>query len=116
MSLDCWSECWSNSLNGLKPILELGHADCSESWEMDQMHVFKLTDGQYVIVSESGCSCYEPEQADVELQPSLVAAFDKYLEYKKKNGISFTNLEFLEMKSLEKENESLDKNLNPKAL
>ncbi len=81
---------------------------------MDQIHVFALTDGTYAYVSESGCSCYGSEDAELELLP-LARAMDKYRDYKKSKGGVFTNLELLEMKSIEKEeqeNEPRCKNCN----
>lgn len=114
MSLDCWSDNWTNRINGAHPIAEIGHADASESYEMDMMHVFQLSDGHWVIVRESGCSCYDSSQADVEFLP-LNKAIDAYIAYKKDNGIQFTNLEYLEFKSKEKEikDELLNRNIDP---
>ena len=113
MSISCWSDCWDSAAGG-KPVSEVGHADFSESYEMDQMHVFQLDNGKYAVVYESGCSCYESSSAEVEILP-FARAFEKYIQYKKDNGGTFTNLEYLEMKSQEKENESLSKNNDPKA-
>ena len=115
MSLDCWAECWTSTA-GSKPASEVGHADFSESYEVDTMHVFQLQNGQWAVVRECGCSCYESSEADIELFPSYGKAVIKYIEYRKENGGTFTNLEYLEMKSLEKENEPLSKNSNPETL
>lgn len=115
MSLDCWDDGWSDRVNGAKPIAEVGHADASQPYEMDMLHVFRLDTGEYVIVTECGCSCYESSNADLEMQPSFAVAMDKYMSYKKENSLEFSNLEYLEMKSMEKENEPHLTNIDPKA-
>ena len=108
MSISCWSDGWTSTA-GAKAVAEVGHADCSESWGMEMMHVFQLEGGQYAVVHESGCSCYDSNDADIELLPFAIA-FEKYIRYKKDNGLEFTNLEYLEFKSQEKENELLNRN------
>jgi len=57
--------------------------DCSEPWEMDKRHLFKLENGKYAVVVERGCSCYEPSRANIELFPNesdAIKAFEKHDE------------------------------------
>jgi len=114
MSLDCWSNTWNHVG---KPVSEIGHADFSPSYEVDTLHVFTLDNGKCVVVHECGCSCYESSQADLEVLP-FARAMEKYISYKRENNGTFTNLELLEVKLIEKEeqekaNESRCKNCNP---
>jgi hypothetical protein len=114
MSLDCWQKSWESRVGGAKATSELGHyANPNADWT-DEVHVFHLSDGTYAFVSESGCSCYTYDDANLELLP-VAQAMEKYREFKKRNDGVFTNLELLEMKSIEKEeqaNEPRCKNCN----
>lgn len=114
MSISCWHDCWNSRVNGAKAVSELAHYANPEADWTDEMHVFVLTDGTYVVVYESGCSCYTYDDADLEPLP-FARAIEKYIAYKKEHGGVFSNLELLEMKSIEKEereNEPRCKNCN----
>ena len=110
MSINCWSTCW-DKIAGEKPVSEIAHADFSESYEIEMMHIFKLSSGKAVTVHECGCSCYESSQADVEVYPNSNAAIEKFLQYKKDRGGSFSNLEYLELKVVEKEKNENDQSV-----
>jgi hypothetical protein len=60
-------------------------ADHSEPYESDSQEIFKLKDGQFALVLESGCSCYDAAtDADIELYPDLTKAkeaWNKALTY-----------------------------------
>jgi hypothetical protein len=114
MSLDCWHDQWAGNVDGAKATLELGCFSNPNSDGVDEMHVFQLSDGRYVVVYESGCSCYDYSDAHLEILP-LSAAITQYQDYKRQNGGIFTNLELLEIRSIEKEerdNEPRCKNCN----
>lgn len=114
MSLNCWHDEWNTRVGGAYATQELGHyANPSADWT-DEVHVFLLSDGTYVFVSESGCSCYTSDDANVESLP-YSKAMEQYIAFKKEHDGVFTNLELLEMKSIEKEelaNEPRCKNCN----
>ena len=62
------------------PPVELIHSqDHSESYEMDRKHVFKLENGQYALISESGCSCYEASDAQIILFPTEEKAKEAFV-------------------------------------
>ena len=66
---------------GSYPKERVKHVDFSEAYEMNVAHLFRLESGQYALVTEQGCSCYEPDGADVDLYPTRIlgeAAFDKW--------------------------------------
>lgn len=62
---------WEGRL-GFEPIDVLASENLSGSYEMNAAHVFKCKRG-YAIVSESGCSCYEPSWAKIDIVPDLDA-------------------------------------------
>ncbi len=68
---------------GSVPIERIAHMDVSQSYEMDRAHVFSLKSGKYALVVESGCSCYEPSQASIELFPSERAALEAFHKWGK---------------------------------
>lgn len=77
-------EAWIEQL-GSVPVERIAHADYSQSYEMNVAHVYKLESGQYALVTESGCSCYEPFQADIDLYPTKRAAMEKFNAWEKEN-------------------------------
>ena len=66
------------------PVSCLKSEDRSASYEMSACHVFKLNNGQYAVVVEEGCSCYEPINANIDLYPTERIALDKFNEWEKK--------------------------------
>lgn len=70
---------------GSMPIERVAHADFSEPYEMNMAHVFKLENGQYALVTECGCSCYDPSDAEIDLFPNKNTALLKFKEWEKQN-------------------------------
>lgn len=62
-------EAWKNTI-GFEPVKLLATADNAGSYEKSELHVFKLKRG-FAVVNESGCSCYEARDANIELFPSM---------------------------------------------
>lgn len=62
---------WTKT-TGFEPVELLASEDISGSYEMDAMHVFKLKRG-YAVVHESGCSCYSPDWATIDILENLDA-------------------------------------------
>lgn len=77
-------ESWIHAL-GSMPIERILHEDLSGSYEMRRAHVFKLENGEYALVTENGCSCYSPEQAGVDLFPTLDKAKESFDKWVKEN-------------------------------
>ena len=71
---------WITTL-GSVPVERLFHADYSECYETDEAHVFKLENGKYAFVEESGCSCYGPENASIDVLGDLDSAKKKFDEW-----------------------------------
>lgn len=73
-------EAWRYEFDAWMSILEsvpkfiLYSIDKSESYEMDRRHLFKLENGRYAVVKESGCSCYSPSGAVINLFEELEQA------------------------------------------
>lgn len=62
-------EAWIYRL-GSVPIKLIKEQDLSEPYEMEMARVFLLENGKYALVIESGCSCYEPRDAEIEIFPN----------------------------------------------
>ncbi len=80
MSDGCWSDCWDERY-GL-PFRELECQDASPDYEMHRAHIFLMNSGKFVLVTESGCSCYDSSDADLEEFETLSAAkeaFDRFI-------------------------------------
>ena len=75
---------WIDRL-GSFPMEQIAHADFSESYEVDVVHVLLLEDGKYALIIEHGCSCYEVSDADIELFPTKEAVMDKFNKYVSEN-------------------------------
>ena len=56
------------------PIRRMMYADFSAEYEMCVAHILLLRDETYAFVSEVGCSCWEPEQAEITLLPNFEKA------------------------------------------
>lgn len=81
-SWDYELKAWIGRL-GSVPVKLIASEDKSESYEMDKFHVFELEDGKFATIIESGCSCYEPSQALIELFPTEEGAMESFNEWKK---------------------------------
>ena len=70
---DSWSyefKAWIGTLQSV-PVALVVSKDHSEPYEMDRKHIFKLENGHYAFIQESGCSCYEASEAEIQLAPNL---------------------------------------------
>jgi hypothetical protein len=73
---------WKDAMGGLPDQLLASH-DKSEQYEMDRCHVFRIRPGRFVTIFESGCSCYEPENATIEVygdEASAMASYSKWFD------------------------------------
>jgi len=80
-------EAWITTF-GSVPVELIASEDFSESYEMDAGHVYRLENGKFATVFESGCSCYEARDAAIELFPTKEAAmeqFDAWVKGKKQD-------------------------------
>jgi len=74
---------WEQSWGEKATHLAASH-DRSESYEMDRAHVFRLESGRYVLVTESGCSCYSADDANHDYYQSRRLAMEAYDRWMKK--------------------------------
>lgn len=74
--LDNWSYEFQNWLKrfGSFPVELVRSKDNGEGYEVDRRHIFKLENGMYAFVSESGCSCYSSGDADIIIFDTLKEA------------------------------------------
>jgi hypothetical protein len=81
MSVSCIDkydlEAWIFRL-GSTPVERVAHEDKSGSYEMNQAHVYRLENGRFALVTESGCSCYSNSDADIDLFPDQAAAMASF--------------------------------------
>ena len=73
---------------GSKPVREVASVDLSESYEMRAARVFHLESGQYALITEMGCSCYDSTMADIDLFPTEHDAMKSYDAWEKQQGRS----------------------------
>jgi hypothetical protein len=52
------------------PVERIAHFDMAGAHSKCEAHILKLENGQYALVIEEGCSCYEPKDAEIELFPT----------------------------------------------
>lgn len=69
------------------PVDRVAFEDRAGSYETRQVSVWKLENGQYAVITESGCSCYDRSSADIEHFPSKKSAMASFEKWKKKNPI-----------------------------
>ena len=70
---------------GSEPVRTVASENCSEDYQMNKAHVFELANGQYALVSEQGCSCYESEDASIDLYPDQSHALAAFMRWVKEN-------------------------------
>lgn len=73
-------DAWLPTL-GSAPAKLLASHDRSESYEMDRAAVVQLENGKYALITESGCSCYDTGDAQIELFPSQGRAMAQYANW-----------------------------------
>lgn len=64
-------EFWKNTI-GFDPVELIVSVDKAGAYEKKELHVFKLKRG-YAIVTEDGCSCYESNDASIDILGSMKA-------------------------------------------
>lgn len=72
-------EVWSGQYPDFVPVELVASIDKGEAYEVNELHLYKLKRG-YALVHESGCSCYETSEANVDFYPSKQAVKDKLFE------------------------------------
>ena len=80
---EAWSYEFSEWIKSLQsaPVELVSSANYSSGYDMDRCHVFKLEDGKYAVIVESGCSCYDVSDAKIELFPKKSQATEKFKKY-----------------------------------
>jgi len=71
------NEYWA-AIAGANIVEVIAEEDHSECYEVDEKHLYKLENGRYAVVRESGCSCYSLADADVTTFDTLAAAQAEY--------------------------------------
>lgn len=74
--LEAWEPTFGSSV-----VERVAHEDLGQAYEVCAAHVLKLANNRYALVTELGCSCYEPREATIDLHPnkrSAMAAFEKW--------------------------------------
>ena len=72
---------WKRTI-GFDPVELVESHDQSPSCEMQRMHIFKLRNGEYAVVEETGCSCYDSGQAQIEFHKDLKSAMEIFNKWK----------------------------------
>ena len=89
INLDDWEiKAWITRL-GSMPIEIVESCDRSADYEVTKFKVLKLENGNYATVEENGCSCYEADDADIEIFSSkkeAVAQFEKWERQRNNSG------------------------------
>lgn len=79
--IDKWElEAWIHRF-GSMPVERIAHEDISGDYQMTAAHVYRLENGQFALVTESGCSCYDSSDADIDLFPTQDAAMDAFSKW-----------------------------------
>lgn len=77
-------EAWETQL-GSVPVECVAHEDFSSYSGRCDASIYRLENGEYALVVQEGCSCYESSQADIEKFPSIGPASEKLEQWKKEN-------------------------------
>ena len=75
-----WVEC---GLIQELPVRLVQIVDLSRGYEMERMTVFEMPGGQYMTARESGCSCYDAADAQIEFHPTAGYALATLQKYQK---------------------------------
>jgi len=78
-------EAWLERLQSY-PVKLIEQLDTGGAYEMERFSIVKLENGKYATIYESGCSCYGPEDADIDLHPTLASAKQALKAYKKERA------------------------------
>jgi hypothetical protein len=63
---------------GSMPKKTIALRDDSGSYEMHRAWILQLENGQFAVVTESGCSCYDSSQAEIDLHKDLELAKEQF--------------------------------------
>lgn len=77
-------DAWIERL-GSQPKERVAHHAGYEYYSINRIHVFLLENGQYAVVTESGCSCYCSEDANIDLHPNKQSAMKAFNDWMKEN-------------------------------
>ena len=69
-----WHKVWSEWIHGDYAVELIDEHDHSEAYEMDCIWLFRLASGRYATVEEQGCSCYDHDDAALDLFADLESA------------------------------------------
>lgn len=72
--MDYEIDTWLERLGAIPTAVVDNHDRSEGSYEMDKGMVLKLANGQFALITESGCSCYEASDANIDLFPSEAQA------------------------------------------
>ena len=73
---------WLSQFGDSEPIETIADFDKEPSYEMDRAVVFKLKNGKYAYVHESGCSCYESSDAMIDIYDTKKEAMEQFNAWK----------------------------------
>ena len=71
--LEYWKEC--GMLEG-NPVRTVAGKDNSRPYEMDRFGIIEMDTGKFATILESGCSCYDYSQAQIDHHKASQDAFD----------------------------------------
>lgn len=71
---------WKSEFNGATIEESIRQIDNSEHYEMDVLHLFRLSNGKFAVVVESGGSCYDPSWAQITVHENFLEAESKFIE------------------------------------
>lgn len=77
-------DAWAGRL-GSPVVSRVAHDDRGGSYEMNCIHVLKLKNRHYAVVTESGCSCYSSDDAVIDLHPDKKKAMNAFDKWQKEN-------------------------------
>jgi hypothetical protein len=77
-------EAWLSRLE-VRPLEVVDQEDKSEGYDIDRILVLRLKNRRYATVVESGCSCYDSSDAQIELHPDKRSAMRALDAWKKEH-------------------------------
>lgn len=86
LPFDDWViEAWIMRL-GSFPTERIVHSDFNGGYEKREAHILRLENGKYATIIESGCSCYSPSFAEIQIHPNRRSAKDLFDKWVKENS------------------------------
>ena len=65
---------WKERMGGTPTKLVRHWVSNSEYYDIDRIHLFEIRENLYAVVSEYGCSCYEPSDASIDTFGDITSA------------------------------------------